>query len=207
MPQPSLVGLAAALAFAAGGVDLEAVPHLDDATETPLYTYSLPPGGAGTPEQAALGAKLFYDVRLSSDASVDCDSCHLTYQGFADFGQSVGVRRQLVRRNAPTLFDAMFNARQFWDGRAASLEEQARGPLLSPFEMGNRSPQELEARLAAIPEYRAAFPRVFGRPVAFDDAITAITAFERRQIGLDSPFDRFVAGDDGALSASAKRGW
>ncbi len=198
---------ALALAATSGAAALEALPRVERATETPLYAFALADAGPGSDAAAVLGQRLYVDRRLSSDGSVSCDGCHLTYQAFADNGHAEGVHHSPLHRAPPTLFNAMFNATQFWDGRVATLEQQARGPLLNPTEMGNASEAALVARLTEVEEYREAFPRVFGRALSFEDVIAALTAYERRLIGLDAPFDRFIAGDDRALDASAKRGW
>src|ERR1041385_3011833 len=101
----------------------------------------------------------------------------------------------------------MFNASQFWDGRAPSLEEQAKLPVLNPIEMAQKSPQEVVTKLQGIPEYADKFQAVFGRPVSYDDMAAAIAAFERTQFAGDSPFDHFLAGDTKAIGDSARRGW
>jgi cytochrome c peroxidase len=102
----------------------------------------------------------------------------------------------------------MFNATQFWDGRAATLEDQAKLPILNPREMGMPSPEAVVTKLRAIPEYATEFQRVFGRELNYDDLATAIAAFERTQFSGSAPFDRFLQGGEStALDASARRGW
>ncbi|HZR81026.1 MAG TPA: cytochrome c peroxidase [Candidatus Binatia bacterium] len=173
-----------------------------------LYEISVPPEGAGSPEVVALGEKLFNDKRLSVDDSVSCATCHEPTRGFVDHKPtSVGVRDQTGKRNSPTILNAMFNADQFWDGRAKTLEDQAKLPILNPIEMGQASPADVEKKLRGIPEYSAAFQRIYGRDVTYDDLAAAIAAFERQHASADSPFDRFVAGDANAIDAPAKRGW
>lgn len=166
------------------------------------------PGGPPKPEMVALGEKLFNDKRLSADDTVSCATCHDPKKGFVDRRPtSEGIDKQVGRRNAPTILAAMFNATQFWDGRAATLEEQAKLPILNPIEMGMKSPEEVVAKVRAIPEYSAEFQKVFGRDVTYDDLAAAIAAFERTLPGAEAPFDRFILGDSNAISASAKRGW
>lgn len=160
------------------------------------------------PELVELGKKLFFDARLSADGTLSCATCHDPDKGFTDHRMTaVGIKNQLGQRNAPTVLNAMFNETQFWDGRAAGLEQQAKLPVLNPIEMGQQGPQAVVAALGAVPEYRDAFPRLFGRPLNYDDVARAITAYEFTLLAFDSPFDRFLAGDDKALGAAERRGW
>jgi cytochrome c peroxidase len=173
-----------------------------------LYAISVPAERVPTPELAALGDKLFDDKRLSVDDTVSCSTCHDPKRGFVDHEvTSKGVRAQRGQRNSPTILNAMFNATQFWDGRAASLEAQAKLPILNPIEMGQRSPEDVVTKLRRIPEYATAFKKLFGRDVDYDDVATAIAAFERMQFSGEAPFDRYIMGDEAAIDASAKRGW
>lgn len=168
----------------------------------------VPDDNPTTPDKVALGEKLFFDGRLSADGTVSCATCHDPQKGFTDHRDtSVGIKNQKGQRNAPTVLNALFNDTQFWDGRAARLEDQAKLPILNPIEMGRGSPAEVVAAVEKIPEYAAAFPKVFGRPVSYDDLARAIAAYERSQAALASRFDRFIAGDDKALSAAERRGW
>lgn len=120
---------------------------------------------------------------------------------------SVGIDQQAGRRNAPTILNAMFNSSQFWDGRAQTLEEQAKSPILNPIEMGMKSPDEVVAKFKAIPRYSEAFELVFGREINFDDICRALASYERTQFSFDSPFDHYMAGESGAIDELAKRGW
>ncbi len=161
-----------------------------------------------TVETVALGKKLYFDPRLSSDNTVSCSSCHSPENGFSDNRRTaLGVRQQTGARNAPTVLNAAYSPRQFWDGRAASLEDQAAGPIANPIEM-NLPHDECVQRLNADPEYKALFARAFG-----DGAITirhvqkAIAAYERTVITGNSPFDRYqYGGDKSAMSEAAVRG-
>jgi cytochrome c peroxidase len=140
--------------------------------------------------------------------SQHCEGCHNYALGFTDQKRtSVGIDNQTGRRNAPTILNAMFNTSQFWDGRASTLEEQAKSPILNPIEMGMKSPDEVVAKVKAMPRYREAFERVFGREVNFDDIVRALASYERTQISFDSPFDHYMAGERSAISESAQRGW
>lgn len=161
-----------------------------------------------TPEKVALGWQLFYDPRLSRDSSISCASCHLPGAGFADPRRgSVGVGGGVGNRNAPTVINAALNARQFWDGRSASLEEQALGPIQNPIEMANTL-EGVEARLNAIPGYRQQFRQVFGGESATAQLVArAIAAFERVVLSGNSPWDRWEQNrDTAAVSAAARRG-
>jgi len=173
-----------------------------------LYAISVPADRVPTAAQIALGDKLFNDKRLSADDSTSCATCHDPKAGFVDHkNTSEGIKKQKGQRNAPTVLNAMFNATQFWDGRAATLEAQAKLPILNPIEMGQRSPEDVVAKVRKIPEYVDAFKSVFGRDVSYDDLAIAIASFERTQFAGDAPFDHFIMGDENAIDASAKRGW
>ncbi len=168
----------------------------------------IPADNPPTLETVALGRKLFYDKRLSADDTVACASCHDPARGFSDGrSHSIGVGGQTGTHNAPTVMNAAYMPLQFWDGRAASLEQQAAGPIANPVEMN--LPHDLcLAKLNAAPEYTAAFERAFGPgPVTMGRLKKAIASFERTVISGNSPFDRYrYAGETGALSAAAVRG-
>jgi cytochrome c peroxidase len=168
----------------------------------------IPKDNPQTPEKIALGEKLFFEGHLSKDGTVACATCHDPRLAFTDGRPvSVGIDNRVGQRNAPTVLNALYNQTQFWDGRAATLEQQAGLPIVNPVEMGQPSLDSVVARIAAIPEYRATFIRVFSRPPNGPDLLRAIASYERSQVSFDSPFDRFMAGDSKAISASAKRGW
>ena len=173
-----------------------------------LWEILVPPDNPVTPEKVDLGRKLFYDKRLSKDGTVSCATCHDPAKGFSD-GETVsaGVGGKKGARNAPTVLNAVFNEFQFWDGRAASLEEQSKGPMTNPVEMAQASHDDVVKVVRADPAYPKAFQKAFGREPTIDDIAAAIATFERTVVSGDSPFDRFVAGDKPALSASAQRGW
>jgi cytochrome c peroxidase len=185
------------------------VPKLPKGVSPVLYEIAVP-GGAPSADQVALGEKLFNDKRLSVNDKVSCATCHEPEKAFTDhkpLAEGVAAPKQRTQRNSPTAVNAMFNQTQFWDGRAPSLEEQAKLPILNPIEMGQKSPDDVVAKVRGIPEYRAAFQKIAGREPTYDDIAGAIAAFERTLYAGDAPFDRFVAGDDKAISAAAKRGW
>jgi cytochrome c peroxidase len=175
-----------------------------------LYDLAVPAAAAPTPEKIALGDKLFNDKRLSVNDTVSCATCHDPKRGFVDnkpLPDGVTAPKERPQRNSPTVLNAMFNATQFWDGRAPTLEEQAKLPILNPIEMGMKSPEDVVAKVRKIPEYQEAFPKVFGREATYDDIAAAIAAFERTQFTGNAPFDRFVKGNATAIDAAAKRGW
>ncbi|ATB50855.1 cytochrome-c peroxidase [Corallococcus macrosporus] len=173
-----------------------------------LWKLSVPADLAPTPERVLLGEKLFNDQRLSVDNTVSCSTCHDARFGFTDAKPvSEGVKGQKVTRNSPTLLNALFNASQFWDGRASTLEDQAKLPILNPREMGMPDEAAVVAKVKAIPEYVRDFQNVFGREVNFDDLAAAIAAFERTLYSGDAKFDRFITGDSRAFTAAERRGW
>src|SRR5262245_21776472 len=171
-----------------------------------LWSYFIPNDNQMTQAKVELGRKLFFEARLSADGKVSCASCHDPKRAFTD-GRRVaeGIGGRVGTRNSPTLFNSMFNTGQFWDGRAATLEEQAKLPLTNPDEMGNRSYDDLVERLSKDSEYRQRFGEVFGG-VTIDGLARAIAAFERTLVSGNSPVDRYLAGDANALSESARSG-
>ncbi|MHB1846273.1 MAG: cytochrome-c peroxidase [Deltaproteobacteria bacterium] len=204
----ALVTPLVAAAIAAQAKPKASPPLQAQGIATPLYAFSIPQSDPVTLGKAKLGERLFNDKRVSADGTVSCATCHDPDRGFVDHKpKAVGIHKQVGTRNSPTVFDAMFNDTQFWDGRAKTLEDQAKMPILNPIEMGQKSPADIVAKVTSIPEYASEFRRLYGRPVTYDDLASALATFERTQIGGDSRFDRFLAGDSHALSASEQRGW
>lgn len=170
------------------------------------------PSLAGNPGSAAkveLGKMLYFDPRLSASHTISCNSCHNIGLGGAD-GEptSLGHRWQHGSRNAPTVFNAVFNKAQFWDGRAHDLEQQAGGPIVNPLEMASPATHVAE-QLAGIPGYRALFASVFPGdpdPVTLANAQKAIAVFEATLITPKAPFDRFLTGQADALTAQQTQG-
>jgi len=173
-----------------------------------------------TPEKVELGRLLFFDPILSDDNTMSCAHCHHPDLGFSDGlprsrgrgAHGAGTERRggiELTRGAPTLWNALYNHRQFWDGRAADLEEQARMVITTPEEV-NADPDELVRELKAIPEYRRLFDRAFGgqngSAITFGNIAKAIAAFERTLVSFNSRFDRYAAGDGNALTPQEKRG-
>jgi cytochrome c peroxidase len=163
-----------------------------------------------TPEKVALGKRLYYDTRLSGDGTLSCASCHDLYDKAGGDGRRTaqGIAGQVGGRNVPTVWNAAFQSVLFWDGRARSLEEQAAGPIMNPIEMGMPTAVEAAQRIAADPAYREEFARVFGAGQAINLELIAkaIAAFERTLVTPDAPYDRFVRGDTGVLTAPQQRG-
>ena len=154
-----------------------------------------------------LGRELFHDVRLSRNNRVSCAHCHdLTHGGADDRVRSVGVNGAVGLVNSPTVLNSGFNFSQFWDGRAPTLEAQIDEPVLSPLEMGS-SWADVIAKLRASPEYIAAFRKNYGDQVRTDHVKNAIAEFERSLSTPDSPFDRYLRHETGALNQRAKRGY
>src|SRR5260221_2689964 len=169
---------------------------------------AIPPDNPQTPDKIALGLKLFFDGRLSADGTVACSTCHDRARAFTDGRPaSIGINGRVGQRNAPTVLNALYNKTQFWDGRVKTLEEQAALPIVNSVEMGQPSLDVAVARIAAVGEYQQAFKRVFGHAPNGPDLLRAIASYERTQLSFDSAFDHFIAGDQNAIDASAKRGW
>ena len=162
-----------------------------------------------TPAKVELGKMLFFDPRFSADGTVSCFSCHNVMEGGDDHRPtSIGIHAQKGGRNSPTVWNAAFMSVQFWDGRAATLEDQAKGPLVNPIEMGMKDLTATIDRIRKIPGYKASFTKAFGAGdvVTLDNAAKAIAAYERTLITPNSPYDRFVLGDKKALTAQQQRG-
>ena len=184
------------------------------AQETPpARPLGLPPvpWPADNPYSAArveLGRYLFFDPRLSSSGTVSCASCHPPEHAFAGGDPApVGVTGNKLARRAPTLINRAYGKSQFYDGRAATLEEQIKSPVTNPDEMGAASTEAAAGAIARIAGYAALFERAFGDPtVTFERIGKALASFERTILSGNSPYDRFLNGDKQALSAQARRG-
>jgi cytochrome c peroxidase len=164
-----------------------------------------------TPAKVELGKKLYFDARLSAKKNQACASCHSPATGFADprhTKTSAGSDGRFGPRNAPTTLDAAFFSAQFWDGRAATLEDQAVLPFINPIEMGIPDHPALERLVASLSDYPPLFSEAFGSPQVTVDRIgKALASFERTLLSLSAPIDRFLAGDPSAIPEAAKRGW
>lgn len=160
-----------------------------------------------TPEKVSLGKQLYFDKRLSRDSTVSCASCHDPAKGWSnDDAFATGVGGARGGRSAPTIINSAYSTFQFWDGRAATLEEQALGPVQNPIEMA-MTLEDVEGRLNQVAGYREQFAKVFGSERVTREGIAqAIAAYERTILSGDAPYDRFKNGDDAALSKPAQRG-
>ena len=171
----------------------------------------MPGADQDTPEQIALGKKLYFDTILSLDQTVSCNTCHLVDNNKAGVDNekvSTGVNKKTGARNSPTVLNAGFHGIQFWDGRAPDLKEQAKGPVLNPVEMAMPDEQTVVDRLSKDKNYPAEFKKAFpddDEPLSFDNMAGAIAAFERTLVTKDR-FDDFLKGDDKALSAQELKG-
>jgi cytochrome c peroxidase len=185
----------------------------------PTFPATPPPAPLGLPElkwpeanpysaaKAELGWLLFFDKRFSSDETIACASCHAPGAAFTDGRERpLGVKGEPGRRNSPTIINAAYSPALTWDGRVASLEDQAKLALTNPVEM-DMDPAKVVRTIQSIPEYRTRFRAVFGRAApTIDELVQAIATFERLVVSGNSPYDRFMAGEKTALTASQQRG-
>ena len=156
-----------------------------------------------------LGKVLFFDPRLSKSHNISCNTCHQIGLGGVDaLPTSIGHKAQKGSRNAPTVFNSVFNKAQFWDGRAADLKEQASGPMQNPLEMGMSVEHAIET-LKGVPGYAKLFKDAFpseADPISISNASAAIAAFEGTLLTPNAPFDKYLRGDADALTADQKEG-
>lgn len=160
-----------------------------------------------TEEKVALGRQLYFDPRLSKNHDISCQSCHvLDKYGVDNEVTSPGHKGTRGERNSPSVYNAGFHLAQFWDGRAANLEEQAKGPILNPVEMAMAGEDSVVGVLKSIPGYVEAFEAAFpGEGITYDTMAKAIGAFERKLV-TPAPFDEFLAGNLEALNEEQLRG-
>jgi len=186
----------------------------DEASDSQTQSYKRPllipfPAAAPySPQMATLGKMLFFDPRLSGAQNLSCSSCHDPSFGYeVPVPGPIGSANTPLARKAPTVLNAAFTPIFFWDGRAKDLEEQAQGPLTAPAEMNSKFP-DIVSRLKAIPEYQAWFNRLFpSAGVSKETLLTAIATYERTVVTGSAPFDRWIEGEETAISDSAKRGF
>ncbi len=176
-----------------------------------LPALKIPEDNPMTPEKVELGKLLYFDKRVSSDGTVSCATCHDPQMAWAEHrATSEGITGEdghplVGGRNSPTVINAAYATSQFWDGRAATLEEQAVGPVGNPIEMGS-SMDNVVLSFNEIEGYRERFQQVFGTDVTEDGFAKAIAAFERTILSGNSPYDQYMAGDEDALNEAQKRG-
>ncbi|MBF0370635.1 MAG: cytochrome-c peroxidase [Magnetococcales bacterium] len=158
-------------------------------------------------EKVQLGKRVFHDPRLSRDNTISCATCHdLTMGGVDGLRRSVGIDGQEGIMNSPTVFNSSFNFRQFWDGRAATLEEQAAAPIHNPLEMGSNWPQVL-VKLKNDPDYVAKFKKIYDDGIQPANILDAIAEFERSLYTPNSRFDQFLRGNKQAMTDFEKSGY
>jgi cytochrome c peroxidase len=173
----------------------------------PLGEIPIPSWNPQTEAKVELGKKLFFDRRLSGDGTMSCSTCHDPNDAYGD-GLDLSLSYPTTKnwRNSPTLFGVAFQQHLFYDGRAATLEEQALFPMMSAFEM-NQNLDFMEEEIRAVPEYLAAFTEVFGdSDISRERIAMAIAAFERTLVSRNAPLDRYLNGDTAALSPEAQAG-
>ncbi len=173
---------------------------------TSYEAMAIPADNPMTVEKVALGRQLFFDERLSGDGTKSCYSCHVCEKGLTDgLAKAVGSFNKQLPRSSPTLWNIGYHKEFYWDGRSGSLEKQALAAWTGA-NMGAKA-EEIAAKLNGLQGYRAQFQKVFGADATPDNIVKAIAAFERTIISGDTPWDRYQAGNQSALSASATRGW
>ncbi len=172
----------------------------------PLPPVPVPADNPQTDAKVRLGAQLYFDTRLSADNTISCATCHDPRTGWANpHPIDTGIKGQVGGRNSGTIINSAYMRFQFWDGREASLEGQALGPIHNPIEMGETH-ENVVNKLNAIPGYREQFQQVFGTDANTDGIAKAIAAFERTIVSGPSPYDRYLMGERGAMSPAAERG-
>ncbi len=210
MERKILIPAALVLALAAVGVVSQSAgskPSDRPKSLAALEKPSEPPDNVGTPAKIELGKMLFFDPRLSGNGAMPCSACHLPDAGW-DFPDkiSLGYPGTTHWRNSQTVVNSAYYGKLFWAGASKSLEGQARSAARGGV-AGNGEDDMMEARLAFVPEYRKRFREVFGdRWPRIRNAYMAIAAFERTLVQTDTPFDKYMRGDDNALNAAQKRG-
>lgn len=167
-----------------------------------------PENNPTTEAKVTLGKMLYMDPRFSSTGTVSCNSCHNVMEGGDDSRTvSMGVHGKTGGRNAPTVWNAAFHSVQFWDGRAELLEDQAKGPVTNPVEMGMSEIESAMNKVRAIPGYEAYFEKAFGKDsMTVDNAAKAVGAFERTLITPNSAYDKYVKGDNKAMTEQQVKG-
>lgn len=181
----------------------------------PLGLPPLPDSAAAapSPEKIALGDKLFHDKRFSSTGTVACANCHVKEKAFTDGPLSVskGIKDLTGTRNAPTVINAAYFDKLFWDGRSPSLEDQALHPFVNPVEMGLKNHDPILKIVRKDSDYKRAFQQVFGKSgtaITMNEVTQAIAAFERTIVSGNSPFDRYYFhGEENALTPAQKNGF
>ena len=173
----------------------------------PLPEGIYPQDNPWSQEKEDLGKLLFFDPRLSGDNSISCATCHHPDKGWSDgLPRAIGFGGKELGRHSPTVINSGYFEVQMWDGRAPTLEAQAKGPIRASVEM-NQKADELIEELGAIPEYQEMFSKVFGESgITFDNLAKAIATFERSVVSKNSAYDKYMEGDETAMSPAAVNG-
>lgn len=198
MKQIYAVLVASMFSAQASAIEWQALPDVAPA----------PADNPTTQAKVELGKMLFMDPRFSSTGTVACNSCHNIMEGGDDSRSvSMGVHGKTGGRNAPTVWNSAFHSVQFWDGRAPLLEDQAKGPVANPVEMGMKDVETAMDRVRKIPGYKAYFDEAFGEnSMTVENAARAVAAFERTLITPNSAYDKYVKGDEQAMTGQQLRG-
>ena len=201
------LALAAALALAAPFARAdEGLESLKALYKRPV-AIPFPQDAPYSPQRATLGKMLFFDPRLSGAQNLSCASCHNPSFGFeVPVPGAVGSANTPLPRKAPTILNAAFIPQFFWDGRAPSLEAQAEGPIGAPAEMNGKF-EDILRRIRDIPEYAQAFKQLYPDAVTKPNILGAIATYERTVVAGRAPFDRWIEGEEDAISPEAKRGF
>ena len=190
-------------------LSLTALPVFADFKALPLKV-PVPADNPMTADKIELGKMLFFDPRLSIDGTVSCNSCHnVMYHGGDGRPVGVGIHGQRGGRGSPTVWNSAFQTVQFWDGRAATLEDQAKGPLINGVEMGMTSHDFTLERLRQIPGYVQAFKKAFPKDknsITIDTMARALATYERTLITPNSPFDKYIRGNKKAMTPQQIKG-
>ena len=202
-----IITMLAAACLSPAGAGAQSLDSLKAGYKRPTHI-PFPEEAPYSPRMATLGKMLFFDPRLSGKQNLSCASCHNPSFGFeVPVPGAIGATNKPLARKAPTVLNAAWIPVLFWDGRAPTLEMQAQGPITADAEMDGKFP-EIIARLKRVPEYRGAFESLFpGKGVTQDSILTAIATYERTVVSGWAPFDRWVEGDEAAISEEAKRGF
>jgi cytochrome c peroxidase len=198
--------------LSAAAASLFVLAAVQDREDLPAFLGPLPKvvdprDNPSTPAKVELGRRLYFDPRLSGNGAISCATCHNPALGFADgLGKGVGFNGAILGRGSPSVLNAAYYETQFWDGRAPSLEEQAKGPIQADLEMNNTA-EKAVATVRSIPGYVKRFQEAFGGEPTFDRIAQAIAAFERIVVDQDSPFDRWARGNAKAMDVAQVRGF
>lgn len=160
-------------------------------------------------EQAEFGKSLFFDKRLSADNTLSCASCHNLQSGFGAESSKVstGIKNQLGTRNSPTVFNSALNFTQFWDGRASTLQHQASEPVVNPVEMGMTTWEQAINNIKSDPNYVKLAKSLYNSELNEHVVTHALAEFEKTLLTPNSPFDRYLKGDQSAISEQQKKGY